>query len=91
MELTKRSNFKIDVSNIATADVVIRKGLKPIDFIGVIVMAGPEAKTMVMITTAVETNGAVLFASGEAAFSYNPTTGKITVVESKPAGDNGQT
>lgn len=88
MELTKRSNFKIDITNIATADVVIKKGLKPIDFIGVIVTMGQGA---LLITSAAESNGAVSFASGEAAFSYNPTTGSITVAESEPAGDNGQT
>ncbi len=88
MELARRSNFKIDVTNIATADVVIRKGLKPIDFIGVIVVTGQGAG---LITLAEESNGAVSFALGEAAYSYNPTTGEITVVESEPAGDNGQT
>ena len=75
MELTKRSNFKIDVTNIATADVVIRKGLKPIDFIGVIVMNGQGAG---LIALAVESNGAVSFALGEVVYSYNPTTGQIT-------------
>lgn len=88
MELARRSNFKIDITNIATADVVIRKGLKPIDLIGVIVITGQGAG---LITLASESNGAVSFALGEAAYSYNPTTGKITVVESEPAGDNGQT
>lgn len=75
MELTKRSNFKIDVTNIATADVVIKKGLKPIDFIGVIVTTGQGAG---LITLAEESNGAVSFALGEASYSYNPTTGQIT-------------
>lgn len=88
MELTKRSNFKIDVTNIATTPVVIKKGLTAIDFVGVIVMTGTIAG---LITSASESNGAVSFALGEAAYSYNPTTGKITVVESEPAGDNGQT
>lgn len=76
MELARRSNFKIDVTNIATADVVIRKGLKPIDFIGVIVVNGQGAG---LITLATESNGAVIFAIGVNTYSYNPTTGQITV------------
>lgn len=86
MELTRRSNFKIDITNIATADVVIKKGLKPIDFIGVIVEGGQD---VLLITAAAENNGAVRIAMGGGAeLIYNPTTGKITIAESEPSNNN---
>lgn len=78
MELTKRSNFKIDLANIAKGPVVIRKGLSPIDFIGVIVNV--NATSLSMIVNVISVNGIVRFAVGsEAFFDYDPATGQITV------------
>lgn len=78
MELTKRSNFAIDVTNIATTPVVIKKGLNAIDFIGVIVKE--NAVSFAMIVNVAYLNGIVKFAIGpEAFFDYDPATGQITV------------
>ena len=76
MELVKRSNFKFDVTNIATTPVVIKKGLTAIDFVGVIVTSGSSVS---VITSAVDNSGAVTFSIGNVSYSYNSATGQITV------------
>lgn len=81
MELTKRSNFKIDVTNIATTPVVIKKGLKAFDFVGVIVTSGSSVS---VITSAVDNSGTVTFSIGNVSYSYNSATGQITVTTEQP-------
>lgn len=76
MELTKRSNFRLDITNIATTPVVIKKGLKAIDFVGVIVTSGSSVS---VITAAVDNSGAVTFSIGNVSYGYNSATGQITV------------
>lgn len=77
MELTKRSNFKLDLTNAATTPVVIKKGLKAIDFVGVIVIT--SGSSVSVITSAVDNSGTVTFSIGNVSYSYNSTTGQITV------------
>ena len=81
MELTKRSNFKIDVTNIATTPVVIKTGLKAIDFIGVICTAEDDnvGKSFGIVTGATDgLEGAVFFKVNSVDYIYDPSTGQIT-------------
>lgn len=79
MEFTKRSNFTLDLTNIATSTVTIKKGLTASDLIGVIVKTGPG---FCIINIAYDSNGIVAFnlpVGNSVTYNYNPATGQITV------------
>ena len=82
MELTKRSNFRLDITNIATTPVVIKKGLKAIDFIGTIVeLNSPQyGRQFGVLQNARDSlDGTVVFSFSQTVYTYDPATGQITV------------
>lgn len=86
MELTKRSNFTLDLTNVGgNTPVVIKKGLKAIDFIGAISTEEVDAvgKFFTIVTSATdELDGTVSFTIGTVDYIYNPSTGQITMTTS---------
>lgn len=84
MELTKRSNFTLDLTNVGGATpVVIKKGLKAIDFVGAIATTEDPStgKGFSVITACIDAlDGTVIVVTGPVNYKYDPATGQITVV-----------
>lgn len=89
MELTKRSNFKLDLSDFIDGSVVIKTGLKATDFIGAISTAEDDVvgKSFGIVTGATDNlDGTVSFVIGMSEYRYDPADGQITLVP--PADDS---
>ena len=74
---TAKKNIGLTAMPTPNNPVTIAKGLEAIDFIGMILDIDAA---YVVVTIAQVSDGVILFKAGQDAYTYNPSTGELSMV-----------